>query len=209
VVQVHDLHIRLMSTTEVALTCHMVVPGNAPGDLFLLEVCRSLKKEFGIGHASCGSSRTLVWIVPSRPTTLFDILSTASAAAGGQTGHVMTLVNDNIAAGFGRRLDRLPFVLLLVVGLLFSMIHCASCDLAFAKTDGASWAGNLNDQGKAPNTPEQQLPCHSGHCLSHVTAQHLETVPTPADLVPCAPSFGQEQFPAALAGLPLFKPPRA
>jgi hypothetical protein len=121
----------------------------------------------------------------------------------------MTLVNDNIAAGFGRRLDRLPFVLLLVVGLMFSMIHCAGCDFTFTKTDGASWAGNLNDQGKAPNTPEQQLPCHSGHCLSHVTAQHLETVATPADLVPRAPSFGQEQFPAALAGLPLFKPPRA
>ena len=121
----------------------------------------------------------------------------------------MTLVNDNIATGLGRRLDRLPFVLLLVVGLMFSMIHCAGCDFAFTKTDGASWAGNLNDQGNAPNTPEQQLPCHSGHCLSHVTAQHLETVATPADLVPRAPSFGQEQLPAALAGLRLFKPPRA
>jgi cobalt-zinc-cadmium efflux system protein len=52
VVQVHDLHIWPMSTTEFALTCHMVVPGDAPGDAFLLEVCRSLKKEFGIGHAT-------------------------------------------------------------------------------------------------------------------------------------------------------------
>jgi hypothetical protein len=53
------------------------------------------------------------------------------------------------------------------------------------------------------------LPCHSGHCLSHVTAQHEAVVATPADLIPRAPSFGQEQSPPALAGLPLFKPPRA
>jgi hypothetical protein len=32
---------------------------------------------------------------------------------------------------------------------------------------------------------------------------------TPADLVLRAPGFGQEQSPATLAGLPLFKPPRA
>jgi len=121
----------------------------------------------------------------------------------------MTLVNDNIAAGFERRLARLPFVLLLVFGLLSSMIHCAGGGFAFMKTDGISWAGNLSDKGEAPDTPEQQLPCHSGHCLSHVTAQYFETVATPADLVQRAPSFGQEQSPAALAGLPLFKPPRA
>jgi hypothetical protein len=42
-----------------------------------------------------------------------------------------------------------------------------------------------------------------------VTAQHLAALVTPADLIPGAPSFRQEQFPAALAGLPLFKPPRA
>jgi hypothetical protein len=121
----------------------------------------------------------------------------------------MTLANDYFAAGFGRRLDRLPFVLLLVVGLLSSMIHCAGGEFTFTKTDGISWAGNLSDEGNAPETPEQQLPCHSGHCLSHVTAARLEAVVTPADLVPRAPSFGQEQSPAAVAGLPLFKPPRA
>jgi hypothetical protein len=110
-------------------------------------------------------------------------------------------------AGIGSRLGRLPLVLLLTVGLLVSLIHCAGCDFGFS-TNTTAAAMNL-DRGHAPDTPEQQLPCHSGHCLSHVTAQHLAAVVTPADLIPRAPSFGQEQFPAALAGLPLFKPPRA
>jgi hypothetical protein len=108
----------------------------------------------------------------------------------------------------GSRLGRLPFVLLLTLGLLISLIHCAGCDLGFSSTNTTVVAMNL-DRGPAPDTPEQQLPCHSGHCLSHVTAQHVAVVVTAADLVPRAPSFGQEQVPAALAGLPLFKPPRA
>ena len=106
------------------------------------------------------------------------------------------------------RLRRLPFVLLLTVGLLLSLIQCTGCDLGFARANSTSVAMNL-DQGSAPDTPEQQLPCHSGHCLSHVTAQHVAAVVTPADLIPRAPSFGQEQSPRSLAGLPLFKPPRA
>jgi hypothetical protein len=108
----------------------------------------------------------------------------------------------------GSRFRRLPFVLLLTVGLLVSLIHCAGCDLGFSSTNTPAVAMNL-DGGPAPDTPEQQLPCHSGHCLSHVTAQYLAAVVAPADLIPRAPSFGQEQSPPALAGLPLFKPPRA
>jgi hypothetical protein len=109
---------------------------------------------------------------------------------------------------FGSRLARLPFVLLLTVGLLLSLIHCAGCELAFANPDSPTMAMNL-DRGSAPDTPEHQLPCHSGHCLSHVTAQQVPTAAAPADLILRAPSFGQEQSPALLAGLPLFKPPRA
>jgi hypothetical protein len=106
----------------------------------------------------------------------------------------------------GSRITRLPLVLLLTLGLLFSLLHCATCDLAFAKTDGATVVMNI-DHGSTSDTPEQQLPCH--HCLSHVTAQQVNTFTGPVDLISMAPSYFREQFPAALAGLPLFKPPRA
>jgi hypothetical protein len=108
----------------------------------------------------------------------------------------------------GRRLGRLPFVLLLTVGLLLSLLHCAGCEFDFGSADTAIISTNL-DQGSPPDTPEQQLPCHSGHCLSHITAQHAMVAMTPADLVVRRLASGGEQFPAALAGLPLFKPPRA
>jgi hypothetical protein len=108
----------------------------------------------------------------------------------------------------GSRLGRLPFVVLLTVGLLFSLIHCAGGELNIADGHAPTVAMNL-DQGSGPDTPEQQLPCHGGHCLSHVSTQPMAMVMTPADLILRAPAFGQEQSPPALAGLPLFKPPRA
>lgn len=52
VVQVHDLHIWPMSTTEVALTCHMVIPAGPPGDNYLMDVAQRLKRDFGIEHAT-------------------------------------------------------------------------------------------------------------------------------------------------------------
>lgn len=48
----HDLHIWSMSTTETALTCHLVMPLGHPGDEFLHELCRDLASRFGIGHST-------------------------------------------------------------------------------------------------------------------------------------------------------------
>lgn len=49
---VHDLHIWPISTTETALTAHLVMPSGHPGDGFLMSVCCSLKDTYGIGHAT-------------------------------------------------------------------------------------------------------------------------------------------------------------
>jgi cobalt-zinc-cadmium efflux system protein len=49
---VHDLHIWPMSTTETALTAHLVMPGGHPGDNFLHQLAHELEHDFGIGHAT-------------------------------------------------------------------------------------------------------------------------------------------------------------
>jgi cobalt-zinc-cadmium efflux system protein len=41
-----------MSTSENALTAHLVMPGTHPGDAFLREACARLEKRFGIHHAT-------------------------------------------------------------------------------------------------------------------------------------------------------------
>jgi cobalt-zinc-cadmium efflux system protein len=48
----HDLHIWGMSTTETALTCHLVMPGGHPGDAALNALTRDLEQRFGIHHAT-------------------------------------------------------------------------------------------------------------------------------------------------------------
>jgi cobalt-zinc-cadmium efflux system protein len=52
VTEVYDLHIWPMSTTEVALTCHLVMPSGQPGDPFLIEVTRHLEEAFKIQHTT-------------------------------------------------------------------------------------------------------------------------------------------------------------
>lgn len=47
---IHDLHIWAMSTTETALTCHLVMPKGHPGDEFLKELYHQLHDKFEIAH---------------------------------------------------------------------------------------------------------------------------------------------------------------
>lgn len=49
---VHDLHIWPMSTTETALTAHLVMPGATCSDSFLRQISDSLDHKFGICHAT-------------------------------------------------------------------------------------------------------------------------------------------------------------
>jgi len=49
---VHDLHIWAMSTTETALTCHVVTPQGHPGDEFLHRIASDLQQKFSIGHTT-------------------------------------------------------------------------------------------------------------------------------------------------------------
>ena len=52
VVEVHDLHIWAMSTTETALTAHIVMPGASLRPTFLSEVCKDLHARFEIQHST-------------------------------------------------------------------------------------------------------------------------------------------------------------
>jgi cobalt-zinc-cadmium efflux system protein len=48
---IHDLHVWPISTTETALTCHLVMPTGA-GDSFLMETAQMLTTSFRIGHTT-------------------------------------------------------------------------------------------------------------------------------------------------------------
>lgn len=52
VTAVHDLHIWPMSTTETALTVHLVMPEGHPGDAALSALIGELDRRFAIGHAT-------------------------------------------------------------------------------------------------------------------------------------------------------------
>jgi len=68
---IHDLHIWGMSTTETALTVHLVMPEGYPGDKFMDEIVLALKQRFSVDHSTLQIEQ-------------------------GTTDHVCTLTPDNV-----------------------------------------------------------------------------------------------------------------
>jgi cobalt-zinc-cadmium efflux system protein len=52
VAAIHDLHVWPLSTTETALTVHLLVPGGYPGDGYTVDLAADLHDRFGIDHAT-------------------------------------------------------------------------------------------------------------------------------------------------------------
>ena len=52
VARIHDFHIWPMSTTEYALTAHLVIPSGFPGDAFLKDCASHIAARFGITHCT-------------------------------------------------------------------------------------------------------------------------------------------------------------
>ena len=52
VTEVHDLHVWGMSTTDTALTAHLVMPQGHPGDAFVADITEHLREQFNICHAT-------------------------------------------------------------------------------------------------------------------------------------------------------------
>lgn len=52
VCDIHDLHIWGMSTTESALTVHLVMPEGYPGDGVMDDITRTLKERFSVQHST-------------------------------------------------------------------------------------------------------------------------------------------------------------
>ncbi|MDP3671460.1 MAG: cation diffusion facilitator family transporter [Telluria sp.] len=50
--EIHDLHIWAMSTTETALTAHLVMPQGYPGDHAVDDIAARLKSQFSIHHST-------------------------------------------------------------------------------------------------------------------------------------------------------------
>lgn len=57
VARVDDLHVWAMSTTQVALTAHLVMPDGTPGDDFLRETSEELLAHYGINHSTLQVTR--------------------------------------------------------------------------------------------------------------------------------------------------------
>ncbi len=49
---IHDLHVWAMSTTETAMTAHLLMPDGRPDDAFLMHITDELQHHHGIGHVT-------------------------------------------------------------------------------------------------------------------------------------------------------------
>jgi hypothetical protein len=105
-----------------------------------------------------------------------------------------------------RRKRRLPIVMLMLLGMLVSLLHCAGDSAAFAHGGGVTVS--MTDTG-VDSDHDNMLPAHSGHCLSHITEHTPVMMTLPADVIVCASVLARPSVPPSRAGLPLFKPPRA
>lgn len=52
VTDIHDLHIWGLSTTESALTVHLVMPNGHPGDAFIDDCVRTLEERYSVHHST-------------------------------------------------------------------------------------------------------------------------------------------------------------
>jgi cobalt-zinc-cadmium efflux system protein len=52
VTEIHDLHIWGLSTTESALTVHLVMPDGHPGDAFMDEIVQTLEGRYSVHHCT-------------------------------------------------------------------------------------------------------------------------------------------------------------
>ncbi|BBI99750.1 cobalt transporter [Ferrigenium kumadai] len=52
VTEIHDLHVWAMSTSEIALTVHLIMPDGHPGDDFLCNIAQALHHDFAIAHTT-------------------------------------------------------------------------------------------------------------------------------------------------------------
>jgi len=52
VTDIHDLHIWGLSTTENALTVHLVMPSGHPGDAFMDDCVQTLKEQYSVHHCT-------------------------------------------------------------------------------------------------------------------------------------------------------------
>ena len=52
VTDVHDLHVWALSTTENAMTAHIVMPAGHPGDVFVDAIVGTLRRDYAMHHAT-------------------------------------------------------------------------------------------------------------------------------------------------------------